>query len=105
MPPSKPANASGSGFPFTSSRVIAPAAFRPAVVFGPGNRANMFKLIRQIDSRLFLQVGDGSNMKSMAFALRFKHPERTMTEPEVQAIQERMVTAVATECGGRLREK
>ena len=44
-------------------------------------------------------------MKSMAFALRFQHPERTMTEPEVQAIQERMVTAVAKECGGRLREK
>ena len=49
--------------------------------------------------------GTPTDMKSMAFALRFKHPERTMTEPEVQAIQERMVTAVATECGGRLREK
>jgi phenylalanyl-tRNA synthetase beta chain len=49
--------------------------------------------------------GTPTGMKSMAFALRFQHPERTMTEPEVQAIQERMVTAVAKECDGRLREK
>lgn len=40
---------------------------RPTVVLGPGNYANMFKLIRQIDRRLFLPVGTGSNRKSMAF--------------------------------------
>ena len=49
--------------------------------------------------------GTPTEMKSMAFALRFMHPERTMTEPEVQAIQERMVMAVAKGCGGQLREK
>jgi phenylalanyl-tRNA synthetase beta subunit len=44
-------------------------------------------------------------MKSLAYALRFGHPERTLQETEVQAIQERMVDAVARECGGRLRER
>lgn len=40
---------------------------RPAMTFGPGNFANMFKLIRQIDSGRFYPVGRGSNKKSMAF--------------------------------------
>jgi phenylalanyl-tRNA synthetase beta subunit len=44
-------------------------------------------------------------MKSLAFALRFQHPERTMAESEVQVIQDRMTEAVAKQCGGRLREK
>lgn len=38
---------------------------RPAVVFGPRNYANLFKLIRQIDRRRFFPVGAGTNHKSM----------------------------------------
>src|SRR5262249_38382978 len=49
--------------------------------------------------------GTPQGMKSMAYALQYQHPERTMTESEVQAIQDRMVAAVAQECGGRLRER
>ena len=49
--------------------------------------------------------GTPEGMKSLAFALQFQHPERTLTEAEVQAIQDRMVEAVAKECGGRLRER
>jgi len=49
--------------------------------------------------------GTPEGMKSLAFALRFEHPERTLQESEVQAIQDRMVAAVARECGGRLRER
>ena len=49
--------------------------------------------------------GTPEGMKSLAYALRFEHPERTLQEPEVQAIQDRMVAAVAKECGGRLRER
>jgi phenylalanyl-tRNA synthetase beta chain len=49
--------------------------------------------------------GTPPGMKSLAFALRFEHPERTLAESEVQGIQERMVEAVARECGGRLRER
>ena len=52
-------------------------------------------------------VGPGTlqGMKSLAFALQFQHPERTLTESEVQAIQNRMVDEVAKQCGGRLRER
>lgn len=40
---------------------------RPAVVFGPRNVANIFKLIRQVCDGKFLWVGDGSNVKSVAY--------------------------------------
>ncbi|SEE98364.1 NAD-dependent epimerase/dehydratase family protein [Ruania alba] len=40
---------------------------RPAVVFGPRNFANLYKLIRQIHTRRFLPVGPGSNRKSMCY--------------------------------------
>lgn len=49
--------------------------------------------------------GTPSGMKSMAYALEFVHPERTLTESEVQTVQDRMVSAVAQEFGGRLRER
>lgn len=40
---------------------------RPTVVFGPRNFANMYALIRQIDSGPFFQVGSGRNVKSLAY--------------------------------------
>lgn len=40
---------------------------RPSVTFGPGNFANMFSLIRQIDSGQFVQVGRGTNIKSLSY--------------------------------------
>lgn len=40
---------------------------RPAVVFGPGNRGNVFNLFNQIASRRFVMIGDGKNCKSMAY--------------------------------------
>lgn len=40
---------------------------RPSVVFGPGNRGNVYNLLRQINSGRFVMVGDGENRKSMAF--------------------------------------
>jgi phenylalanyl-tRNA synthetase beta chain len=49
--------------------------------------------------------GTPGGMKSLAYALRFDHPERTLQEAEVQAIQDRMVAAVSRECDGRLRER
>jgi phenylalanyl-tRNA synthetase beta chain len=49
--------------------------------------------------------GTPQGMKSMAYALQFEHAERTMIESEIQAIQDRMAAAVATQYGGRLREK
>jgi nucleoside-diphosphate-sugar epimerase len=40
---------------------------RPTVVFGEGNRGNVYNLLRQIASGRFLMVGSGSNVKSMAY--------------------------------------
>ena len=40
---------------------------RPSVVFGEGNRGNVYNLARQVASGRFLMVGDGSNRKSMTY--------------------------------------
>lgn len=40
---------------------------RPTVVFGPGNRGNVYNLLRQIASGRFLMVGSGTNRKSLAY--------------------------------------
>ena len=40
---------------------------RPTVIFGEGNRGNVFNLFNQIASGKFLMVGNGKNKKSMAY--------------------------------------
>ena len=40
---------------------------RPCVVFGEGNRGNVYNLMRQIASGKFLMIGEGDNRKSMAY--------------------------------------
>ena len=52
-------------------------------------------------------VGPGTppGMKSLAFALQFQHPERTLAESEIQDVQDRMSAAAAAACGARLRER
>jgi nucleoside-diphosphate-sugar epimerase len=40
---------------------------RPTVIFGEGNRGNVFNLFNQIASGRFLMVGSGANKKSMAY--------------------------------------
>jgi nucleoside-diphosphate-sugar epimerase len=40
---------------------------RPTVIFGEGNRGNVYNLLRQIASRRFLMFGGGTNRKSMAY--------------------------------------
>lgn len=40
---------------------------RPTVVFGPGNRGNVYNLLKQIASGKFLMIGKGNNKKSMAY--------------------------------------
>ena len=40
---------------------------RPVVVFGEGNRGNVYNLIKQIESNKFMMVGLGDNRKSMAY--------------------------------------
>lgn len=43
------------------------AIVRPAVVFGEGNRGNVYNLMQQIRSGRFVMVGDGANCKSMGY--------------------------------------
>ena len=40
---------------------------RPTVIFGEGNRGNVFNLLKQIASRRFVMFGNGQNKKSMAY--------------------------------------
>ena len=40
---------------------------RPTVIFGEGNRGNVYNLLRQIASGRFLMIGTGKNKKSMAY--------------------------------------
>ena len=40
---------------------------RPAVVFGEGNRGNVYNLLNQINSGAFAMIGNGLNKKSMAY--------------------------------------
>ena len=40
---------------------------RPTVVFGPGNKGNMYRLIRQIDKHLYFPIGKGDNIKSTVY--------------------------------------
>ena len=40
---------------------------RPTVIFGEGNRGNVFNLLKQIASRKFAMFGNGKNKKSMAY--------------------------------------
>jgi nucleoside-diphosphate-sugar epimerase len=40
---------------------------RPTVVFGEGNRGNVYNLLRQIALGFFVMIGDGKNRKSMAY--------------------------------------
>lgn len=40
---------------------------RPTVVFGIGNRGNLYNLLKQIYDRKFIMIGNGNNIKSLAY--------------------------------------
>ena len=40
---------------------------RPTVIFGEGNRGNVYNLLKQIADNRFLMFGNGKNVKSMAY--------------------------------------
>lgn len=40
---------------------------RPTVIFGEGNRGNVYNLLQQIASKKFLMIGSGHNRKSIAY--------------------------------------
>ena len=40
---------------------------RPTVIFGEGNRGNVYNLLNQVASKKFIMFGNGKNVKSMAY--------------------------------------
>ena len=40
---------------------------RPTVIFGEGNRGNVYNLFKQIATKKFIMIGNGNNIKSMAY--------------------------------------
>ncbi len=44
---------------------------RPTVIFGEGNRGNVYNLLSQIESKRFLMIGNGENKKSIAYVGNF----------------------------------
>lgn len=40
---------------------------RPTVIFGKGNRGNVYNLFNQINKKVFALIGNGKNVKSMAY--------------------------------------
>ena len=40
---------------------------RPTVIFGEGNRGNVYNLMKQISQKKFLMIGNGKNIKSIAY--------------------------------------
>ena len=57
----------------TDALNISLSIIRPTVIFGPGNRGNVFNLINQIALGRFLMIGSGLNKKSLAFIENFAH--------------------------------
>jgi nucleoside-diphosphate-sugar epimerase len=52
---------------YSSNMGLTLSIIRPAVVFGEGNRGNVYNLINQIVKRRFIMIGDGKNCKSMGY--------------------------------------
>jgi len=48
----------------TNRRVV---IIRPTVVYGPRNHANIFRLVKQVSDGRFIWVGNGSDIKSVAY--------------------------------------
>ena len=44
---------------------------RPTVIFGEGNRGNVYNLFNQIAKRRFIMIGNGNNKKSLAYVRNF----------------------------------
>ena len=71
-----------------ASALSVPCAFRERVAF--------FDLYRGKQA--------GAGKKSLAFSIRFRHPERTLSGDEVDAVVAATVSALEKSCGAQLRK-
>lgn len=60
---------------------------RPTVVFGPRNKGNMFRLIRQIDRHLYIPIGKGDNIKSIAYVENLVNATLFMMNKGIKGVQ------------------
>jgi GlcNAc-P-P-Und epimerase len=51
----------------SDSEGLALTIVRPTVIFGPGNRGNVWNLLRQMSHGPFVMIGNGQNRKSVAY--------------------------------------
>jgi phenylalanyl-tRNA synthetase beta chain len=73
---------------------VSAASVEAALRAGAGD---LLESIRLFDVYTGPQVGDGQ--KSLAFALRFRAPDRTLTEAETAAARDSAVTSAAAAVG------
>jgi phenylalanyl-tRNA synthetase beta chain len=62
---------------------------------------DLLEELRLFDVYAGEQVGEGK--RSLAFTLRFRAPDRTLTGEEANALRDRAVALAAERCGARLR--
>ncbi|WP_291910797.1 NAD(P)-dependent oxidoreductase [Chitinophaga sp. CB10] len=60
---------------------------RPTVVFGEGNRGNVYNLLKQIKSGKFFMVGNGENKKSMSYVKNITDFIRFLLEKEIKGYE------------------
>ena len=77
---------------------VAAADVRGALITGAGD---LLESVRLFDEYSGEQVGAGR--KSLAFSLRFRAPDRTLTSDEVAAARDAAVAAATSEVGATLR--
>ena len=80
-------------------RAVPAEAVRQAIIVGAGD---LLESVRLFDVYEGPQVGEG--MKSLAFALRFRAPDRTLSAEETAAARQAAVAEAAARCGARLRD-
>jgi len=76
------------------------AAQVEAVLRGPHGKG-LVEEVRLFDVYEGPQLGEG--MKSLAFAIRYRDPERTLSDREVAPVHEALVAALGRELGAKLR--
>jgi len=79
-------------------RAVPAESVREAIIAGAGD---LLESVRLFDVYEGPQVGEG--MKSLAFALRFRAPDRTLSAEETAAAREGAVAAARERCGATLR--
>ena len=85
-------------FAFVVEESVPASAVEAAILVGAGDLAERVHLFDVFTGE---QIGEGS--KSLAFAVRLRSAEGTLSAKEIGAARDRIVAAVASAVGGELR--